>query len=72
MEQKDIKKILSDLYAIDPNLESKEADLVLAVKIMQGRKNNEYDKEFSAELRERLLSEIGYKNKSRNRYLCRL
>lgn len=68
MEQKDIKKILSDLYAIDPNLESKEADLVLAVKIMHGRKNNEYDKEFSAELRERLLSEIGHKNKRRNRY----
>ncbi|HQK63553.1 MAG TPA: hypothetical protein PLF16_00195, partial [Candidatus Staskawiczbacteria bacterium] len=68
MEQENIKKILTDLYVIDPSLKSKEADLISAIKIMQAKKENGYDKEFSARLRGKLLLEANKSNKNHNRY----
>jgi hypothetical protein len=68
MDQKDIKKILTDLYAIDPSLESKEADLVSAIKFLRGRKSIGYDNGFYSRLREKLLSEPGAKNTNHGRY----
>jgi len=67
MEQKQNEKILEDLFAIDPSLKSKKAELDSVIKIMQARKDTGYDKAFYEKLRERLIFESSQKSKNYGR-----
>lgn len=64
MEQKDNKKILEDLIAIDPSLELKKAELDSVIKILQARKDAGYDKAFYKKLREELILKSSLKSKN--------
>lgn len=58
MNNEDIKKILSDLYAVDPTLRSREKDLVTIIRAMAIRPEAHYDPAFAANLRARVLTEL--------------
>jgi superfamily I DNA and RNA helicase len=69
--EKNIKKILEELYAIEPSLREKEEELTKIVKIMiQSKPNIEIDENFKNTLRNQILENIKVKKiqnyKSRN------
>ena len=54
-----IKEILADLYRVDPELKSREAELVkLVSRLLASRPDTDLDENFKRELRERLLAEF--------------
>lgn len=58
MNNEDVKKILADLYAVDPALRSREKELVAIVHAMAVKPEAHYDPAFAANLRARVLTEL--------------
>lgn len=58
MNHDDIKKIVSELYAIDPELKSREKEVIEILRALAIKPNAKYDPAFSAELRAKLLLEL--------------
>jgi len=58
MNNNEIKKILSDLYALDPALRSHEKDLIAIIQTLAIKPEAHYDSAFAANLRVQLLAEL--------------
>lgn len=58
MNNIDIKKILNELYAIDPDLRSREKEIVAILHTLAIKSPAAYDEKFAVELRTRLLTEL--------------
>jgi len=63
MNNTDIKKILDDLYSVDPSLKAREQELIPIIRAMAIKPEAYYDATFAANLRTRLLAELA-ENKS--------
>ncbi|HUC02099.1 MAG TPA: hypothetical protein VMA75_04350 [Candidatus Paceibacterota bacterium] len=58
MNHEDIKKILNDLYAIDPSLRSREKELTTIIRAMAIKPEAHYDPAFAARLRSQIFTEL--------------
>lgn len=58
MNNNDIKKILDDLYALDPTLRSHEKSLITLISAMAIKPEAHYNPAFAANLRVQLLAEL--------------
>jgi hypothetical protein len=73
--EKNIKKILEELYSIEPTLREKEGELIKIVKLMiQAKPNIEINEDFKNNLRNQLLENIklkkiqNYNNRGRTNF----
>lgn len=68
---KEIRRILEDLYAIEPALKSREKDVIVAIeKLLATRPDTKFDKKFAQTLRRELISRFdGATEKSKASFL---